>query len=229
MAQALVLSPRRFPAVVIVPAAVLVLAGWVVLALARDHASASTFTAMWLAMSVAMMIPTVARPLLKAAEGSVGRALGFVSGFVLIWAIAGIPSFVVMNAVAWTTGWIAAMWIAAGAYQLTPLMQRHVITCRSIRFDDDPLRYGLRQGLRCVASCWPVMMAVMLTAMALPGTALPLLALVGVTVLLCWEKRPQTTTRSLAAVGMAMLLIATGGVVLFGGGTVHHSMGSSKS
>ncbi len=229
MAQALVLSPRRFPAVVIVPAAVLILAGWVVLALAPDHASAPTFTAMWLAMSVAMMIPTVVRPLLRAAKGSVGRALGFVTGFLLIWAFAGIPSFFVMNAVAWTTGWIAAVWIVAGAYQLTPLMHRHVITCRSIRFDDDPLRYGLRQGVRCVASCWPVMIAVMLTAMVLPGTVLPLLALVGFTVLLCWEKRPQTTTRSLAAVGMAMVLIAAGGVVLFGGGSAHHSMGSSRS
>jgi predicted metal-binding membrane protein len=169
--------------------------------------------------------------MLRAAEGSVGRAWLFVGGFVAVWLAAGIPAFLAMRVVAWTPGWIAAVWIAAGAYQLTPFMQRNLTTCRSIRFDGDPGRYGARQGLRCVASCWPVMLAVMLTEMELPGNVLPMLALVGVTALLCWEKRPQTTARALAGVGLAMLLVAAGGVVLFGGGgaSAHHSAGSSRS
>jgi predicted metal-binding membrane protein len=231
MAQALVLAPRRFRAGVLVPGVVLMAAGWLVLAGAREHGSASSFLAMWLAMSVAMMIPTVLRPMLRAAEGSVGRAWLFVGGFVAVWLAAGIPAFLAMRVVAWTPGWIAAVWIAAGAYQLTPFMQRNLTTCRSIRFDGDPGRYGARQGLRCVASCWPVMLAVMLTEMELPGNVLPMLALVGVTALLCWEKRPQTTARALAGVGLAMLLVAAGGVVLFGGGgaSAHHSAGSSRS
>jgi predicted metal-binding membrane protein len=231
MAEALVLAPRRFQAGVLVPGVVLMAAGWLVLAGAREHGSVPSFLAMWLAMSVAMMIPTVLRPMLRAAEGSVARAWLFVGGFVAVWLVAGIPAFLAMRVVAWTPGWIAAVWIAAGAYQLTPLMQRNLTTCRSIRFDGDPGRYGARQGVRCVVSCWPVMLAVMLTEMALPGNVLPLLALVGVTALLCWEKRPQTTARALAAVGLAMLLVAAGGVVLFGGGgtSAHHSAGSSRS
>jgi predicted metal-binding membrane protein len=186
---------------------------------------------MWLAMAVAMMVPTVLRPLMRAADGSVLRAWEFVGGFVAVWLLAGVPTYLLLGSIAWTPGWIAATWIVAGAYQLTPLMQRNMRTCRSVRFDGDPAAYGIRQGLRCVASCWPVMLAVMVTAMALPGTVLPLLALLAVTALLCWEKQPAATARALAAVGMAMLLVAAGGAVLLGGGggSAHHSEGVSTS
>ncbi len=230
MAHVLAMAPPRIRAAVLVPGAMLVLAGWVVLGLARDHGSLGSFAAMWMAMSIAMMIPTTLRPMLRASDGSVARAWQFLGGFVAVWLLAGPPAYLIMGAVDWTTAWIAAVWLLAGAYQVTPLMHRHLTTCRSVRFDGDATRFGLRQGVRCVASCWPVMLAVMVTAMALPGTVLPLLALVAVTALLCWEKEPGTTSRSVAAVGMAMLLLAAGGaVVLGGGGTDHHSAGSSTS
>jgi predicted metal-binding membrane protein len=231
MAKALVLAPPRIRGGVLVPGAVLILAGWVVLALVRDHASVPSFTAMWVAMSVAMMIPTVLRPMMRAAQGSVAGAWRFAAGFLACWLLAGMPTYLVMNAVDWTTGWIATAWLLAGAYQLTPLMQRNLTTCRSVRFTGNPLDYGVRQGARCVASCWPAMLAVMVTAMALPGTVLPLLALIAVTALLCWEKQPGTTARAVASVGLSMLLVAAGGAVLFGGGgsSAHHSSGTSTS
>lgn len=230
MAQPLVLAPRRIRAGVLLPGAVLVLAGWVVLALVRDHVSVPSFATMWLAMSVAMMIPTVLRPMMRAAQGSVSGAWRFASGFLAVWLVAGVPAYLVMNAVEWTTAWIATAWVLAGAYQLTPVMQRSLTTCRSVRFLGDPTRYGARQGARCVASCWPVMIAVMVTAMSLPGTVLPLIALLALTVLLCWEKDPGTTARAVASVGMAMLLLAAGGAVLLGGGgAAHHSAGTSTS
>jgi predicted metal-binding membrane protein len=231
MAQSVLLAPPRIRAGVIVPGAVLVLAGWVVLALVRDHVSVPSFATMWLAMSVAMMIPTVLRPMMRAAQGSAWGAWRFALGFLVVWLVAGVPGYVMMNAVEWTAGWIATAWVVAGAYQLTPLMQRNLSTCRSVRFAGDPTRYGLRQGVRCVASCWPVMLAIMVTAMALPGTVLPVLALGAVTALLCWEKQPGTTARAVASVGMAMLLVAAGGAVLLGGGggPAHHSTGTSTS
>lgn len=231
MAQPVLLAPPCIRAGVIVPGAVLVLAGWVVLALVRDHMSVPSFATMWLAMSVAMMIPTVLRPMMRAAQGSAWGAWRFTWGFLAVWLLAGLPSYVVMNAVEWTTGWIATAWVLAGAYQLTPLMHRNVTTCRSVRFSGNSLDYGVRQGVRCVASCWPVMIAVMVTAMALPGTVLPVLGLVAVTALLCWEKQPGTTARAVASVGMAMLLVAAGGAVLLGGGgsPAHHSTGTSTS
>jgi predicted metal-binding membrane protein len=231
MAQALVLAPWRFQLSVLVPGAIMVLGGWLVLAIAGDHRSLPSFAAMWLAMSVAMMIPTALRPMMRAADGSAVRAWQFVAGFVAVWLAAGVPSYLVMGALDWTPGWIAAAWVLAGAYQLTPWMQRQLISCRSVRFDGAATRFGVGQGVRCVASCWPVMLAAMVTAMALPGLVLPMLALVGVTALLCWEKQPGTTTRSVAAIGLAMLLVAVGGVVLMGGGgpAGHHSAGSSTS
>ena len=224
MAHAIALAPLRVRAGVLLPTLVLVLAGWAVLAVARDHRAVGAFAAMWVAMAVAMMIPTAVRPLLRAADGSATRGWAFLAGFLAIWLVAGVPTFAVMNAIAWTPFWIAAAWFAAGLYQVTPVMQRQLGTCRSVRFDGDPLGYGVRQGVRCVASCWPVMLAVMVTSMALPGVVLPLLALVAVTALLCWEKEPGTTRRAVTSVGMAMLLVAAGGYVLGGGGGAdHHS------
>ena len=61
-------------------------------------------------------------------------------------------------------------------------------------------------------------------------TAVPpfLLVLTGITALLCWEKQPGVTSRAIASVGMAMLLVSAGGYVLAGGGgSVHHSDGVS--
>lgn len=218
--------PVRWGAVL--PTAVLVVVGWGVLAVARDHRDIAAFAAMWAAMSVAMMVPTVVRPMMRAADGSPARAWSFLAGFVAAWLVAGVPTYVAMNAIEWTPFWMAAAWFVAGAYQLTPVMQRQLGTCRSVRFEGDPLRYGLRQGVRCVASCWPVMLAVMVTAMALPGAVLPLLALVAVTALLCWEKEPGTTRRAVTSVGLAMLLVAAGGYVLAGGGgAAHHSDAAS--
>ena len=231
MVQALTLAPRRFQAGVLLPGVLLILVGWAVLAVVREHATAGSFAAMWVAMAVAMMLPTVLRPMLRAADGSVARAWLFVAGFTAVWLVAGVPTFLLINAIAWTPFWIAVAWFAAGAYQLSPLMQRSLATCRSVRFDGDPAAYGMRQGVRCVTSCWPVMLAVMVTVMAIPGTVVPLLALVGVTALLCWEKQPGVAPRAIASVGMAMLLLAAGGFVLLGngGGAAHHASGTSTS
>ena len=231
MAHVVVSAPRRINAGVLAPGALLVLGGWVVLALDRDHVSVASFAAMWLAMSIAMMIPTTLRPMLKAAEQSATDAWKFLGGYLAVWLLAGLPGYLVINGIEWTTSWIAAAWLLAGAYQVTPWMQRQLTACRSVRFEGSATSFGLHQGVRCVASCWLVMIAVMVTAMALPGAALPLLALIALTALLFWEKEPGTTSRAIAAVGMAMLLIAAGGAVILGGGgsAHHHSSASSTS
>jgi predicted metal-binding membrane protein len=230
MAHAIPLAPRRLPATTLIPGAGLVVTAWIALAVLRDHRDGLAFAGMWLAMTVAMMLPTVLRPMRRAADGSLARAGSFALGFVLVWAASGAPAYVVMGSIDWTPGWIAAVWVLAGAYQLTPWMFRNLTTCRSVGYGADPLRYGVRQGVRCVASCWPLMVAVMVSIMAIPGTVMPLLALVAVTALLCWEKRPGTSPRLVAAIGMAMLLVAVGGVVLAGGSAEgHHSSATSTS
>jgi len=188
----------------LLPVLVAVVVAWVVLAVAPM----SNFWVMWLAMTVAMMIPSATRPLARAASGSALRGGLFVTGYVVVWGAMGIPALLILRAVTWTPTWIAATWIVAGAYQLTPVMRRHLTNCSSISFHDDPLRYGLRQGLRCALSCGPLMVAVSVTAMAVPQLWLALAVMVVMTAFICWEKRSSTTMRALAVSGLAMLMIA---------------------
>ena len=190
------------PALLPVFAAVVV--AWAVLAVAPM----SNFWVMWLAMAVAMMVPSATRPLARAASGSAWRGGTFVAGYVAVWALMGIPALLILRALTWTPTWIAAAWIFAGVYQLTPVMRRHLTNCSAISFHDDPLRYGLRQGLRCALSCGPLMIAISVTAMGVPQLWLALVILVGMTAFICWEKRSSTTTRALAVSGLAMLMIA---------------------
>jgi len=219
--MAMTSAVRSAPAAVIVPSIVLVGVGWVVLAVTRDHSAVGSFALMWIAMSVAMMIPTTVRPMLRASDGSAPRAWAFLGGFLLIWFAAGVPAYLVMNAITWTPFWIAVAWIAAGLYQVMPVMHRLVRSCSSVPYEGSPGRYGVRQGVRCVASCSPVMLAAMVTAMVLPGFALPVLLLLALTVLLCWERTPAATHQAMVAVGMGMIMLAVVGVMVLGGGAGH--------
>lgn len=218
----------RVPALragLLIPAAIVMLVGWLVLALAVDHSSVTSFPAMWSAMALAMMVPTATRPLLKAADGSARRGWVFLAGFVGVWLAAGPFAYAVMHAIAWTPFWIALAWVAAGTYQVTPVMQRLLRTCSSVGYHGRPGVYGMKQGARCVASCAPVMLAAMVTAMALPWLAAPVLVMLALTVLLCWEKRPTTSQRVLTAVGMAMIVAAAFGAMVLGGGAAHVHIG----
>lgn len=215
---------------VLLPGSVLVLGAWAVLATMPSSHAAAPFAAMWLAMTLAMMVPTVVRPMMRAADGSTGRAWLFAGGFVTVWLAAGLPGYLIVTSIEWTPFWIALLWVVAGVYQLTPALRGLLSSCRSIRYEGDPVRYGVRQGLRCVGSCGPIMLAVMITAMVLPGSILPLTLLVGLTVLLCWEKGPRTSARSIAAVGLVMITLAAGALVLgIGPGGAGHAHGAGVS
>ena len=206
----------------LLPVLAAVIAAWAVLAVAPQ----SNFWVMWLAMAVAMMLPSATRPLARAAQGSSARGMMFAAGFLMLWAVAGVPAWLIMRSVTWTPSWIAAVWAAAGMYQLTPVMRRHLSTCASIDFRNDPLRYGVRQGVRCVTSCGPLMIAVSVTAMVIPQLWLALAVLVAMTALVCWQKRVSTSPRAVAAWGLAIVLVAAVAWVVAGSGAVHHDMPS---
>lgn len=222
---------RAVPSVLLVPLVGIVGVAWVaLLLLPMGHAPAS-FAAMWLAMTVAMMVPTVLRPLSRAADGSATRASAFLAGFVAPWLIVGLPAFVMLGAVAWSPGWVAFAWILAGAYQLTPWTQRRFSDCRAIAFRRDPWRYGARQGLRCVASCGPLMVASMATAMAVVSPVVGLGVMALVTALVCWQKAPRTSGRAIATVGLGILVVGALGLALGGGSAAvpHHPSGQAES
>jgi predicted metal-binding membrane protein len=221
MVALLLSADSRIRAGVVVPAAVAVVVAWVVLAMATDHSSVSSFAVMWVAMSVAMMIPTVTRPMMRAADGSAARAWTFLGAFLAVWLIAGVPAYLLMSALQWTPFWIALAWIVAGAYQVLPLQHRLVKSCSSVPFTGRAVDYGARQGIRCVTSCAPIMLAAMVTAMALPGFVAPVVVLLGLTALLCWEREPSTPRQAMVVVGMVLILTAVAAVMMFGSGAGH--------
>lgn len=224
-------ATARLGPVAVMPIAATVAAGWLALVLLPSAHGPGVFAAMWLAMTVAMMLPTAARPMQRAADGSPARAWAFIAGYSAAWLAAGVPAYAVLQLVDWTPAWIAFAWILAGAYQLTPLMQRMVRDCRSVLFDGRPFGYGARQGGRCLASCGPLMLAVMVTSMALPSPVPALLLLAGATGVICWQKRPATGAQAVATVGLVVVLGAVGAFVLAAGQPAgsHHADGSSMS
>lgn len=231
MAALLARAPRSLGTTGAVLAASAVVLGWATLAVVRDHHQPVAFTVMWLAMTFAMMLPSVLRPMMRAADGSSSRMVAFAGGFTLVWLAAGVPAYLLLQALAWTPFWIATAWVATGLWLLSPTGRRVLGSCGSIAYDSTPARFGVQQGLRCVSSCWPLMIAAMATGMLFQGAVIPLLGLLAVTAFVCWEKAPTTSPRAVASVGLAMVL-AAGGLFVFagGGGAVHHhEIGSSRS
>jgi len=219
----------RLNGLALLPIGLAVLGAWITLALIPMSHGRTEFAVTWLAMTIAMMVPTVTRPMERAAAGSSLRAWKFLLGFVLLWVAAGLPAYALMTAITWTPSWIFFAWMVAGAYQLMPWTQAKLRDCRSVRFDGRPVAYGVRQGVRCVASCGPVMIAIMVNAMTLPNVALSLALLLAATVVICWEKRTSTPTTVVLAVGLALVIAGTVGAVTLGGSSssVHHSTSTS--
>jgi predicted metal-binding membrane protein len=144
------------------------------------------FTAGWLLMTIAMMLPT-SLPLLATFRAIVGRrphpdrlALLVAGGYLAGWTAVGFGMFVMdsgihalVDAVPWLSSHpsevTAATLLAAGAYQLTPLKYRCLDACRSPllfvmshwraeRPNREALEIGLRHAAWCVGCCWSLML-----------------------------------------------------------------------
>jgi hypothetical protein len=132
------------------------------------------FVGMWTLMMAAMMLPSVA-PVASMYQRSVRsyralRLAGFTGGYLLAWAGAGIPAFLLTGFVtrlvndhpAWATTIAVAVFAACGVYQLTPLKARCLKHCRSPlsllhygayhgRLRD--VRAGAHHGAWCLGCC----------------------------------------------------------------------------
>jgi predicted metal-binding membrane protein len=138
----------------------------------------AAFVGMWTLMMAAMMLPSVA-PVASMYQRSVRswralRLAGFTGGYLLAWAGAGIPAFLLTGFVtrlvndhpAWATTIAVAVFAACGVYQLTPLKARCLKHCRSPlsllhygayhgRLRD--VRAGAHHGAYCLGCCWSLM------------------------------------------------------------------------
>lgn len=137
------------------------------------------FVPAWTLMMAAMMLPAVT-PLASMYVRSLRthrapRLIEFTGGYLLIWAVAGLPAY----GCAWLAGRLAthhpaaatamavAAFTAGGLYQLTPLKARCLRRCRSPvaqllhygnyhgRLRD--LRVGVHHGVYCLGCCWALM------------------------------------------------------------------------
>jgi predicted metal-binding membrane protein len=120
-------------------------AAWVVVASGggpSGHGSFPGFLAHWSAMTAAMMLPGLVPTVRRA-------GLRVVAPYLAVWTVVGVVLFVLYGGLHGS----AAVVVAAGLYELTPLKRRFRERCRT----DDAS--GLDLGLACVGSCLGLMLA----------------------------------------------------------------------
>jgi predicted metal-binding membrane protein len=134
---------------------------------------------MWWVMMVAMMLPPAAPAILLYArvrearrEAVVARSWLFVAGYALLWLLFSLAAAAAQKLIMGTAMGIeaervmAAVLIAAGAYQLSPLKSACLSQCRSpAQFlsrhwrpgISGAVRLGVLHGAYCVGCCWLLM------------------------------------------------------------------------
>ena len=178
----------------------------------------------WVLMSVAMMGPAALAGVRHTGLNSLrwrrGRAMAeFAAAYLAVWAIFGAVALTVVAALPGVPGTVALAIVLAlaAAWQLTPLKRRWLRDChRSVplppqgrKAELGALRFGLRNGLSCLGSCWCLMLVMSV------APAYHLLWMLALTVVVTAEKlmeRPRYVTR-MAAAAMAITAV----VVRFGG------------
>ena len=146
---------------------------------AQSAMSLAAFLIAWVAMMAAMMLPTVlpvVRRYAHAAAGRIAPAIVFVTGYLALWAAAGIPAYLVsvrLNPMVHTCPWVGrvagAVAVLAGLHQLTPFKAMCLRHCRwPISVSNEPdgrlsgaaraFLAGGRYGVYCLGSCWMLML-----------------------------------------------------------------------
>jgi predicted metal-binding membrane protein len=188
------------------------------------------FLGVWIVMMAAMMLPSAIPAVTMYAGLAKDRTslapLFFVTGYLAVWAAAGLAAFgvafvggrVTDGFLAWERGgrWAAgATLLLAAAYQLTPIKDACLARCRvPIAFLLGSWRPGRRGGFRmglshgawCAGCCWALMAALFaLGVMSIAWTAL-VAALVAVEKILPWRRvGTWGTSALLAAFGVVVL------------------------
>ncbi len=198
--------------------------------------SAALFLAIWIAMMVAMMFPSAAPMVLMfnaIANGKRQRGQAytptwvFVAGYLLVWTLAGIVAYLAalgLDALAARSMFLmdnagrigGALLVLAGIYQLTPLKNACLTTCRTpTQFlmtswrdgNGGALRMGIAHGAYCFGCCW------LLFAILFPLGMMNIAVLALITALIFAEKVFPAGYRISAIAGVALILY--GALVIF--------------
>lgn len=161
---------------------------------------AALIVLLWLAMTLAMMLPTAAPMILTYAEIAETAArkgerivspLALAAGYCAVWISAAFVAAAVQllfaDAVptAWAPPLTAAAFVGAGLYQFSTLKHACLSRCRQpfsfffLNWTTEPrgvFRLGVRQGLDCLGCCW-AMMALMFVSGAMNVVWMAVLAI----------------------------------------------------
>lgn len=141
----------------------------------------------WVVMMAAMMLPAIIPVVMLVARW--GRSqrqppyllLAFVAGYILVWSVAGVSYYFLIETFARSVPSseagmriAAAVLLLAGVYQFSPLKDRCLATCRAPlsflmthggRMARGTIGYidvGARHGLFCLGCCWMLMVVLVL-------------------------------------------------------------------
>lgn len=180
----------------------LVAAAWIAMVLLPMGHALPAFVPGWTLMVIAMMVPTVLRPMRRLAQGSSSRAAEFLSGYVVVWALISLPAFAIMTAL--SHAWLLGL---------------GTVLVGSLATDAPAFRAGMFQGAWCVRACGPLMVVTMAAAMALPAVA-GVVLMAAVTAFMIWEKSPRFSEVALRWSSLALVAVGVA-VALAGGGHTH--------
>jgi predicted metal-binding membrane protein len=216
-----------------------------------DLGTLGWFTAVWVVMMAAMMlpslVPTAAVYATLTGRREPGRWLMFAGGYLLAWSAAGVAAYglfelgnnLLAGDLAWGSGgrWLAAGVLALTAiYQFTPLKGACLAKCRSplavLRGGwregrSGALALGVRTGGWCIGNSWALMAALFaLGVMSLTWMAL-IAALVALEKMVPWRRAAIGATAGVLialAVGILVAPHELPGFVVPGSPTTMHAM-----
>jgi predicted metal-binding membrane protein len=202
--------------------------------LAETATEAAVAAMMWVAMVLAMMLPTAA-PMIMSAAGVADAAarrhetaaspLAVMAGYVAVWSAFALLAAVAQMALTrlalldagMTTAsplFAGAVFIAAGAYQFSHVKDRCAANCQrpvpffaAERGRSGGFQLGLRQGRYCVGCCWAMMLV-----MFAVGT-MNLIWMAGLGLVMAVEKIAGTPRLS-RLLGLVMLAIGATTIVV---------------
>jgi len=199
---------------------------WASLCVAAGQARFPALLAMWVLMSMAMMLPTFVptlrtfRDMSAAGASDGGAAAALVAGYVVVWLLAsgaGAGAQMALSragllsplGASVSDGLTAALLLGAGAYQFTTLKEACLAKCRMpLTFFMErwqpgtvhALRMGLDLGLLCLGCCWALM------ALGFIGGTMNLIWMGAATLFMTLEKLPDIGRRLTRPLGYGLIL-----------------------
>jgi predicted metal-binding membrane protein len=171
------------------------------LGVATRLGSFAFFTASWISMMAAMMLPGTIPVLLRrtSERGRVLAAPVFAASYLAVWAMVGLAVYALYRPHGTAAAGVVV--IAAGLYELTPIKRHFRLQCQ------EHARSGLTFGLDCVGSSIGLM-AMLVVLGVMSATWMAVIAVVVITQKLLSARAVIDVPLALAIVGLGIVILA---------------------